>query len=122
MSILERPDSVATDAALASAHVAAVAPAVAGSLVEVDWLSPEPKLWVGSRGGEFAGMVEFSNGHFLATDRIGASLGAHPTLDLAKQRVAAPPHVVRSVLAQAAVVAGVIASAVALMSLSLVTL
>jgi hypothetical protein len=119
MSILERPDAVASDAALASAHAAAPA---APLLADVDWLSPEPKLWVGSRGGEFAGMVEFSNGHFLATDRIGASLGAHPTLDLAKQRVAEPPRVVRSVLAQAAVVAGVIASAVALMSLSLVTL
>ncbi|AXH36862.1 hypothetical protein DVJ78_16895 [Humibacter sp. BT305] len=121
MSILERPDSVAADAALAKAHAAAPAPAVP-TLEQVEWLSPEPKLWVGSRGGEFAGMVEFSNGHFLATDRVGASLGAHPTLDVAKQRVAEPPRVMRPVLAQAAVVAGVIASAVALMSLSLVTL
>lgn len=121
MSILERPASADSARALSPAP-AAEGVAAAPTLAEVEWLSPEPKLWVGSRQGEFAGMVEFSNGHFLATDRIGASLGAHPTLDLAKQRVAEPPRVVRPVLAQAAVVAGVIASAVALMSLSLVTL
>jgi hypothetical protein len=104
MSLLER------------AHVAQPAAAA----VETTWLTPEPKLWVGSQAGEFAGMIEFRQGHFLATDRLGASLGAHPTLESAKQRVGEPAPVVRPVLAQAALVTGVIATAVALMSLSLV--
>ena len=99
-------------------RVAAPVPTIAA----VEWLSPEPRLWVGSRAGEFAGMIEFTAGHFLATDHVGESLGAHPTLDLAKQRVSAPARVLRPVLAQAAVVSGVVASVVALMSLSLVHL
>ncbi|MCS5733683.1 hypothetical protein [Herbiconiux daphne] len=42
----------------------------------VTWASPEAKLWVASRAGEYAGMVEYSAGHFLATNATGEPLGA----------------------------------------------
>jgi hypothetical protein len=38
------------------------------------WAQPADDLWIASAGGEFAGMVEFGDGHFIATDRTGVLL------------------------------------------------
>jgi hypothetical protein len=33
---------------------------------EIRWASPEAKLWVATRGADFAGFVEFREGHYEA--------------------------------------------------------
>jgi hypothetical protein len=43
-------------------------------VIEPTWSQPADELWIGSVGGEFAGMIEFADGHFVATDRTGVLL------------------------------------------------
>ena len=51
------------------------------------WSSPEQNLWVANREGEYAGMVEFANGHFLARDRTGNFIDAFTDVPSAKTAV-----------------------------------
>jgi hypothetical protein len=57
---------------------------VAGPLT---WLSPEAKLWVASRDGDFAGFVEFTDGHYDVTDARGAHVASCGTLHQAQDAV-----------------------------------
>ncbi|MFB2554384.1 hypothetical protein [Herbiconiux liangxiaofengii] len=59
--------------------------AATGDLV---WGSPESKLWVASRDGEFAGFVEFVDGHYATVDGTGQSLPPRATLAEAKAALA----------------------------------
>jgi len=36
------------------------------------WSSPDINLWVATAAGEFAGMIEFSQGHFVVSDATGS--------------------------------------------------
>jgi len=51
------------------------------------WSSPEENLWVASSLGEFAGMVEFRDGHFVAGDRTGNELGNFSSIPAARDAV-----------------------------------
>ena len=63
--------------------------------VDVAWSSPDLDLWVATIDGDFAGMVEFTDGHFVVSDHTGtvltttssipdaqSALSAHGTLTL----------------------------------------
>jgi hypothetical protein len=41
------------------------------AVTEISWRSPELNLWVATSNGEYAGMVEFLDGHFVARGRTG---------------------------------------------------
>jgi hypothetical protein len=51
------------------------------------WSSPDENLWVASNLGEFAGMVEFRDGHFVAGDRTGNELGNFSSIPAARDAV-----------------------------------
>jgi hypothetical protein len=51
------------------------------------WASPEDNLWVASQNGEYAGMVEFTDGHFMVSDPTGHQLGSHSNLREAKAAI-----------------------------------
>jgi hypothetical protein len=57
-------------------------------VVTLSWTSPEDSLWVANVRGEYAGMVEFADGHFLVLDATGHQLGSHSNLRDAKALVA----------------------------------
>jgi hypothetical protein len=82
------------------------------------WVSPEAKLWVASRNGEYAGMVEYTEGHFAAHDHAGRSRGTHSSLPAAQRAVAATPAASGLSLPYVAAVAGTVAFSVATMSLA----
>ncbi|PRY64628.1 hypothetical protein B0I08_11212 [Glaciihabitans tibetensis] len=77
-------------------------------LPELRWASPEAKLWVASRGGDFAGFVEFREGHYEVTDGRGAQLASCATLRDAKAMIARPEQwtLLAHPLAYAAIVTG----------------
>jgi hypothetical protein len=51
------------------------------------WTAPDENLWVASNLGEFAGMVEFRDGHFVAGDRTGNILGNFSSIPAAREAV-----------------------------------
>ena len=55
--------------------------------VPATWTSPESDLWIASSAGEFAGMVEFREGHFVAGDRTGNELGNFSSIPAAREAV-----------------------------------
>ncbi|HEV7949925.1 MAG TPA: hypothetical protein VGP24_09180 [Glaciihabitans sp.] len=76
-------------ATLSLAKHSAAAPSVRDA-VEVRWTTPEAKLWVATQGDDFAGFVEFSDGHYEVTDGRGVQLAARATLREAKASLALP--------------------------------
>ena len=49
------------------------------------WQAVQAGLWVGRRGGEFAGMIEQQWGKgYLVTTRLGKSLGTFKTMEEAQ--------------------------------------
>lgn len=50
---------------------------------EVRWMSPAAGLWVATRRGEHAGMVERRGGSYHARSARGRALGSFPDLDSA---------------------------------------
>jgi hypothetical protein len=59
-------------------------PASTGTSSEVSWKSPASGLWVATRRGEHAGMIERSNGSYHARSARGRALGSFPDLDSAR--------------------------------------
>ena len=53
----------------------------------ISWTSPETDLWVASRSGEYAGMIEFRDGHFIALDSMGTELGMFSSIPTARSAV-----------------------------------
>lgn len=47
------------------------------------WMSPASGLWVATRRGEHAGMVELTDGIYHARSARGRALGSFPDLDSA---------------------------------------
>jgi hypothetical protein len=94
-----------------------------GSPGPIAWSSPEAKLWVASRDGDFAGFVEFSDNHYDATDARGGQLASRATLrqaqDLIEQSTRRRSTV--TALAYAAVGTGVIALGALVAGFGLVT-
>jgi hypothetical protein len=58
----------------------------AGPATTTTWRTVQPGIWVGRRGGAFAGMVEqrLADG-FVATTRLGKSLGTFTTVEEAQR-------------------------------------
>lgn len=48
------------------------------------WTTPDADLWVANRDGEYAGLVEFTDGHFIARDSTGHILGTEVSVAAAK--------------------------------------
>ena len=58
-----------------------------GQLSDVNWMSPERGLWVASRRGEHAGMVERLDGLYHARNARGRELGSFDDLDSARRSI-----------------------------------
>ncbi|MGK9148100.1 hypothetical protein KXS11_10795 [Plantibacter flavus] len=58
---------------------------------QIVWAELDASLWVASTGGEYAGMVEFRDGRFLAASETGQPLGEHVSLLRAKAAVESGP-------------------------------
>jgi len=61
------------------------APPAVGSL---SWSSPESRLWVAMLDGEYAGFVEFTEGHYAVSNSVGAHTKTFGTLREAKLSLA----------------------------------
>jgi hypothetical protein len=98
-------------AAGADAKTATGASTAATEVPDVRWTSPEAKLWVATRGADFAGFVEFREGHYVVTDGRGAQLDDCATLREAKALIvrADEPAKLPAALTYVAVVTGGVA-------------
>ena len=47
---------------------------------KVTWMSPDRGLWVASEKGTFRGMIERSEGEYIATDALGTPVGTFDSL------------------------------------------
>ena len=52
--------------------------------VDVVWATPDSNLWVATVAGEFAGMVEFADGHFVVTDHTGSVVTSESSIPAAQ--------------------------------------
>jgi hypothetical protein len=89
----------------------------------IAWNSPEPKLWVGNRSGEYAGMVEYTAGHFVATGPFGERFGSYSDVAQAMAAVddrASGLRMRDGLLSNVALVSAVVAISVAGMSLTMI--
>jgi len=69
-----------------------------GSVATMLWTSPESNLWVADSDGEYAGLVEFRDGHFVARNRTDTALGVFSDIPSAKSAVTAAAHEKRTLL------------------------
>jgi len=73
-----------------------------GRAAEIVWSSPASNLWVASSNGDYAGMVEFVDGHFSARSSTGALISVSTSIPAAQAAVAehreTPLTLVRSAL------------------------
>lgn len=60
---------------------------------EILWASPATELWVAHGSGEYLGMVEFADGHFVANDHLGRRIDAFSDLVSAKRAVDGGMHI-----------------------------
>ena len=63
----------------------------------VMWATPDATTWIGSRGEDLMGIVEFSDGHFIASDSSGASR-SFGSLNDAKRAIEDPARTLRTEL------------------------
>jgi len=59
--------------------------------LDVDWTSPDAGLWVASTGGDYAGMIEFTEGHFVVSDATGRVIATTPSIPAAKLALSSGP-------------------------------
>jgi hypothetical protein len=64
-------------------------PDITPAALRLLWTTPAPALWVALRGGEFAGMVESRDAHFVASGSTGQVVGVFAGLPEAKRAVSA---------------------------------
>jgi hypothetical protein len=60
----------------------------AEAATKISWRSPELNLWVATSNGEYAGMVEFLDGHFVARGRTGDVIDHFSSIPAAQEAVA----------------------------------
>jgi hypothetical protein len=60
---------------------------------KISWRSPELNLWVATSNGEYAGMVEFLDGHFVARGRTGDIIDHFSSIPAAQDAVTERSHV-----------------------------
>ena len=96
---------------------------VASVAVPLTWSTPESKLWIAARQGEYAGMIEYTEGHFMATGATGFDLGAFSDLAQAMESVdrgALPGRLPVGVLSNVAIVSAVVALSMVGMGLTVI--
>ena len=54
------------------------------------WTNPDAGLWVATVAGDYAGMVEFLDGRFVARDATGVIVGTATSIPAAKQALITP--------------------------------
>ncbi|MFB2556191.1 hypothetical protein [Herbiconiux liangxiaofengii] len=89
----------------------------------LNWSTPESKLWIAARRGEYAGMIEYTEGHFMATGATGFDLGAFSNLTQAMESVdrgALPGRLPVGVLSNVAIVSAVVALSMVGMGLTVI--
>ena len=59
-----------------------------GQSSDLTWMSPERGLWVATRSGEHAGVVERRDGVYHARNAHGRAMGSFDELDAARSEVA----------------------------------
>jgi hypothetical protein len=87
------------------------------------WATPEAKLWIASRRGEYAGMIEYTEGHFMATGATGFDLGGYSSLAQAMASVDRGPAAGRlpvGMLSNVAIVSAVVALSMVGMGLTVI--
>ena len=117
--------ALVTDIRAARSHAAVsqIAAEAAPVAVEVTWASPEAKLWVGSRRGEYAGMIEYTQGHFVVSGPTGRRLGSCSDLAQAMavaEQGARHSRLSETLLSNVALASAVMALSVAGVSLSMI--
>lgn len=103
----------------ASHRTASVAP----TAVALTWSNPESQLWIANRDGEYAGMVEYADGHFLASGSRGEDLGSFSDRTQAMDAVRlgiARRRLPDGLLSNVAIVSAVVAVSIAGMSLTMI--
>ncbi|WP_440710591.1 hypothetical protein [Herbiconiux sp. YIM B11900] len=87
------------------------------------WSNPESQLWIAYREGEYAGMVEYGDGHFLASGSRGEDLGTFSDRTQAMNAVlqgVARRRLPDGLLSNVAIVSAVVAVSIAGMSLTMI--
>ena len=51
------------------------------------WKSPQETLWVSTANGEYRGMIEHTNGRYVAANRYGSTVGEFASLAQAQHAV-----------------------------------
>jgi hypothetical protein len=56
---------------------------------DLAWSNPDFDLWVATVGGDYAGMVEFTEGHFVVRDAMAAPIATCSSIPEAQATLAA---------------------------------
>jgi hypothetical protein len=54
---------------------------------DVSWSSPDKDLWVATVNGDYAGMIEFADGHFVVNDHTGEIIATTSSIPAAKSEL-----------------------------------
>jgi len=54
------------------------------------WTNPDTGLWVATINGDYAGMIEFTDGRFVVRDATGVVVGYATSIPAAKQTLISP--------------------------------
>lgn len=91
--------------------------------LDLSWSNPESQLWIANRQGEYAGMVEYADGHFLASGSRGEDFGSFSArtraMDAVREGVARR-RLPDGLLSNVAIVSAVVAVSIAGMSLTMI--
>jgi hypothetical protein len=73
-----------------------------GTATDIVWSTPESNLWVASANGDYAGLVEFIDGHFSVRGSTGAVIAECSSIPAAQAALArnieSPPSIAAAVL------------------------
>jgi hypothetical protein len=51
---------------------------------EISWTTPDENLWVATVDGDYAGMIEFDNGHFLVRNKTNNTIATRISIPTAQ--------------------------------------
>lgn len=59
---------------------------------EISWTTPDANLWVATVDGDYAGMIEFDNGHFLVRNKTNTTIATQISVLRAQDALAEHVH------------------------------
>lgn len=59
---------------------------------EISWTTPDTNLWVATVNGDYAGIIEFDNGHFLVRNKTNHTIATHASVLRAQKALAEHVH------------------------------